>query len=130
MILSKRLVEVVASLFALAILCTTLVGPAEALLAQVVEQPSGCVGNASPSGNTSRVNLDLLCTSGSSFGFFTGAFASFPARDLFKDGLSPAGVVSGSLSDEISLASGNGLSTFSHPVQKVSIHLFNSVLTL
>lgn len=134
MILSKRLAQAVTSFFILAVLCTTLVGPAESLAAQGVEHSSGCAGDASLSGNTSRANLDLLCTLGSPFGSLTGAFlASSRPLDLFKDSLFPVGVVSesGYASAALALA-GKGLFAYPqfHPPRGVPVYLLNSVLTL
>ena len=131
---SKKAVFSFLPFFIFAVLCTSFAGPSSVLAAQRTDQPSGCAGNASPLGNTSRANLDLLCTSGSSFGSLSGGFPpSSLARDLFKEGLFPVGVLSQWSSDNIALAlAGNRLNAFSHTysAKKVPVHLFNSVLTL
>lgn len=132
--LSKRLVQAVAWLFILAVLCTTLVGPAESLAAQGAEHPSGCAGNASPLESTGGAASDFFCTSGSPFGSFSGAFlASSRPLDVFKDSLFPVAVVSESASDSTALAlAGKWLFAYlsPHSSQRVPVHLLNSVLTL
>lgn len=134
MTLNKRLVQAVAALFILAVLCITLVGPAEALLAQGVEHSSGCAGSAFPLANTGGAASDFFCTSGSPFGSLSVAFlASAGAPDLFKGSLFPVAAISESASDGTALAlAGKGFFAYSQPhsSQRVPVHLFNSVLTL
>ncbi len=125
LVLKKSTAYSLAFIFAFAVLCSSIASPSLAFASPV----QSCSQNSSLPAKTGCEPVGLLCASDLVYG---SALASDWTYGFSKDApLSMMEVIPIGSSGETSLIA-NRVSAASvyHPAQKVSIHLFNSVLTL
>ena len=115
-------------LFTLGVWCVSLA----ALDLSVASATQRCPHNSLALGKMDCDQPNFMCSFPAPGSFSDIALASVRNHDFSKDAQCPIGwVVPVGSSDETSLAANNlGVAFRIHPAQKVSINLFNSVLTL
>ena len=120
-------------LFTLGVWCVSFATPGSlAMAAQRNGFYPGCTQNGSALEKMDCDQPNFMCSFPAPGSFSDIALASVRNHDFSKDAQCPIGwVVPVGSSDETSLAANNlGVAFRIHPAQKVSINLFNSVLTL